>query len=71
MLISSEREPALSLRRVTGIFVLMAVILGIFSVRLFQVQIVQGEKYASLADADTKTTINQNHLNQNHTKPKW
>ncbi len=57
MLISGDREPALSLRRVLGIFMVMAVILGIFSVRLFQVQIVQGEKYASLAEADTKTTI--------------
>ncbi len=52
-----ETGPTLSLRRVMGLFLTMVVILGIFSVRLFQVQIVQGEKYASLADADTKTTI--------------
>ena len=57
MLIAGDREPTLSPRRLTGIFLTMVVILGIFAVRLFQVQIVQGEKYASLADADTRTTI--------------
>ncbi len=50
-------KPTLSMRRVMALFVTLVVILGIFAVRLFQVQIVQGEMYASLADADTKTTI--------------
>lgn len=50
-------KPTLSLRRVLALFMTMAVILMIFSVRLFQVQIIQGDMYASLADADTKTTI--------------
>ncbi len=57
MRLSDDRTPGLSLRRVFGIFMAMIVILGIFSIRLFQVQIIQGDMYASLADADSKTTI--------------
>lgn len=56
-LLHTNDKPTLSLRRVVALFVSMAVILGIFGIRLFQVQVVQGEMYASLADADTKTTI--------------
>lgn len=57
MRLSDDRTPGLSMRRVLGIFLTMVVILGLFAVRLFQVQIVQGDMYASLADADSKTTI--------------
>ena len=49
--------PTIRLRRVMALFLCLVVILMVFSVRLFQVQIVQGDMYASLADADTKTTI--------------
>ncbi len=47
----------LSARRLVALLALVAVIFGIFSVRLFQVQIIDGEEYASLATAGTKTTI--------------
>lgn len=56
-MLRTKETPAPSMRRLTAVFLAMAVILGIFGIRLFQVQIVQGEHYASLADADTKTTI--------------
>ena len=57
MLNSNGPVGRLSLRRALGLFVVMAVIFGIFSVRLFQVQVIQGDEYASLAKAGTKTTI--------------
>ena len=57
MLSSGNSRGTLSLRRVFGLFLCMVVILGLFSVRLFQIQIVDGEKYAALADADIQTTI--------------
>lgn len=57
MLNTDRSVGTLSMRRVLALFVTMAVIFGIFSVRLFHVQIVDGEEYASLAQAGTKTTI--------------
>ena len=57
MLDTNKSNGALSLRRVLSLFIAMAVIFGLFSVRLFQVQILDGEKYANMAAEGTKTTI--------------
>lgn len=57
MLNSKDNSGMLSLRRVFGLFVCMVIILFLFAVRLFQVQIVDGAEYAALADADIQTTI--------------
>lgn len=46
-----------NMRRLIALLVSMAVIFSIFTVRLFQLQIVQGEQYAKLADASVKTRI--------------
>ena len=43
--------------RTIGILAVVLLIFGVYSVRLFQVQIVDGEKYASAANAGTKTDI--------------
>lgn len=54
------REPnagKISFRRVTALLLVIATVLGIFSVRLFQIQIVQGEDYAKLADESYKTSV--------------
>ncbi len=57
MLDTDKRTGSLSMRRVLALFLTMAVIFGIFSIRLFQVQIIDGEEYASLAEAGTRTSI--------------
>ena len=57
MLNTDRPTGTLSMRRVLVLFVIMAVIFGLFSIRLFKVQIVDGEEYANLAEAGTKTTI--------------
>ena len=54
------KEPnasGLSYRRILALLLVIAVVLGIYSVRLFQIQIVQGEEYAKLADESYKTSI--------------
>ena len=43
--------------RTIGILAVVLLVFGVYSVRLFQVQIVDGEKYASAANAGTKTDI--------------
>ncbi len=57
MLNTDRASGSLSMRRVLALFVTVAVIFGIFSVRLFHIQIIDGEEYASLSEAGTKTTI--------------
>ena len=47
----------LSMRRLTALVVGVAVIFTLFAIRLFQVQIIEGDHYASLTDAGYKTTI--------------
>lgn len=44
-------------RRVSALLLIVTIVLGIFSVRLFQIQIVQGEDYAKLADESYKTAV--------------
>lgn len=54
------REPnssGLNFRRVLALLLMVSVVLAIFSVRLFQIQIVQGEDYAQLADESYKTAV--------------
>ena len=54
------REPnvgKVNFRRATALLLIIAVVLGIFSIRLFQIQIVQGEEYAKLANESYKTAI--------------
>ena len=57
MLNVDKPSGSLNLRRVLGLFLAMAVIFALFSVRLFKIQIIDGEEYAKLAEAGTKTTI--------------
>lgn len=57
MLNADRPSGSLNLRRVLGLFVAMAVIFALFSVRLFHIQIIDGEEYAKLSEAGTKTTI--------------
>ncbi len=57
MLNTEGQRSGLSMRRLVALIAMMAVIFGVFSVRLFQVQIIDGEKYANMAIAGTKTTI--------------
>lgn len=57
MLRSPRKSGGLSWRRVVALLAMVAVIFGVYSVRLFYVQIVEGDRYASLAEASTKTTI--------------
>lgn len=44
-------------RRALALLMIIVVVLGIFSVRLFQIQIVQGEDYAKLANAGYRTSV--------------
>ena len=46
-----------NLKRASALLLIMVIVLGIFSVRLFQIQIVQGEEYAKLADESYKTSV--------------
>ncbi len=56
-MLKEQGTHALSPRRLLALFAVLAVVLGIYSVRLFQLQLVDGEEYAKLADAGSKTTI--------------
>lgn len=56
-MLKEQGAHALSPRRLTALFLAMAVVLGLYVVRLFQLQIVDGEEYAKLSDAGSKTTI--------------
>ncbi len=57
MLNMDRPNGSLSMRRVLALFLTIAVIFGIFSIRLFKIQIIDGEEYANLAEMGTKTTI--------------
>ena len=47
----------LSSRRMLALLLIVSFVLGVFSVRLFQIQIVQGADYAKLANAGYTTTV--------------
>lgn len=56
-MLKNSRVDSVNFRRVFALLLIMAVVLGIFSVRLFQIQIVQGEDYAKLVTAGYRTTV--------------
>ena len=56
-MLKSSRGGNVNLRRALALLMIMAVVLGIYSVRLFQIQIVQGEDYAKLVTAGYRTTV--------------
>lgn len=53
----NDRVPRPHLRRLTALIVCVGVIFGLFAVRLFQLQIIDGDKYAELVDTGYKTSI--------------
>lgn len=55
--LKTSRDGGLNFRRVFALLLIMVIVLGIFSVRLFQIQIVQGEDYAKLASQGYRTTV--------------
>ncbi len=57
MLSMDRIDGSLSLRRLLALFIAVAVVFGLFSVRLFHVQIIDGKMYAGLSDADSKMVI--------------
>lgn len=56
-MLKESRGGSVYFRRVLALLLIMVVVLGIFSVRLFQIQIVQGEDYANLVTAGYRTTV--------------
>ena len=50
-------SPGIRFRRATALLLIMAVVLSLFTVRLFQIQIVMGEEYSRLADESYKTVV--------------
>lgn len=56
-MLNGSRDGGVRFPRVLALLLIMTVVLGIFSVRLFQIQIVQGEDYAKLVTAGYRTTV--------------
>ena len=56
-MLNGSKDTGLNFRRLLALFMVMVIVLAIFSVRLFQIQIVQGEAYAKLVSAGYRTTI--------------
>lgn len=56
-MLKDSRGGSVNFRRALALLLIMAVVLGIFTVRLFQIQIVQGEDYAKLVTAGYRTTV--------------
>ncbi len=56
-MLKDSRGGSVKFRRVLALLLIMTVVLGIFSVRLFQIQIVQGEEYAKLVTAGYRTSV--------------
>lgn len=56
-MLRESNSGGVNFRRALALLLIMIVVLGIFSVRLFQIQIVQGDEYAKLADESYKTSI--------------
>ena len=56
-MLKESNSPSLSYRRILALLLVISIVLGIYSVRLFQIQIVQGEEYSKLADESYKTSI--------------
>ena len=56
-MLNESRGGKVYFRRALSLLLIMVVVLGVFSIRLFQVQIVQGEDYAKLVTAGYRTTV--------------
>ena len=56
-MLNDSRGGKVHFRRAFSLLLIMAIVLGVFSIRLFQVQIVQGEDYAKLVTAGYRTTV--------------
>lgn len=56
-MLNGSRVGSVKFTRVLALLLIMVIVLGIFSVRLFQIQIVQGEDYANLVTAGYRTTV--------------
>jgi len=56
-MLRESNSGGVNFRRAMALLLIMVIVLGIFSIRLFQIQIVQGEEYAKLADESYKTSI--------------
>lgn len=56
-MLNGSKDKGLNFRRMLALLLIMMIVLGIFSVRLFQIQIVQGEEYAQLASQGYRTTV--------------
>lgn len=56
-MLNANKNNGLNFRRMLALLLIMLIVLGIFSVRLFQIQIVQGEEYAKLASQGYRTTV--------------
>ena len=57
MMLKEPNVPGLRFRRATALLLIIAIVLGMFTVRLFQIQIVQGDDYAKLTNEGYKTVI--------------
>lgn len=56
-MLKESRNGSVNFHRVLALLLIMIIVLGIFSVRLFQIQIVQGEDYAKLASQGYRTSV--------------
>lgn len=56
-MLNNPRPKGLSPRRIVALFSILILILSIYGVRLFQIQIVQGDMYAKLANESYKTAV--------------
>lgn len=56
-MLNESAKAELKPRRMLALLLIMALVLGIFSVRLFQIQIVQGEDYARLISKEYYTSV--------------
>ena len=56
-MLKESRGRGVQYRRVLALLLIMIIVLGIYSVRLFQIQIVQGEDYAKLSSQGYRTTV--------------
>lgn len=56
-MLKSSQSGGVNFRRLLALLLVMVIVLGIFSIRLFQIQIVQGEDYAKLSSQGYRTIV--------------
>lgn len=54
---SQKNDQPISMKRLVALFVVVALLFGVYGVRLFQIQIVEGEYYADAAFSNTTTSV--------------